>query len=561
MRKLPIIVVLSFLLACCTNSVDRRLAVADSLMQVTGEKATVRNSDSAYLLMSNLAIDSFATDRERSIFAIVNSHARFRHDGVMTIGDLSDLCEAVAYFAQHKDDKNYYPRACIMKSIALQKIKGEENSVTESIRLYRTALDGLKSDEHFWRGYAHYHLAGLYYINRLSDSARVRDHYLAAAREYAECGDRQKEAWSYCEVAKYYYLKPNDSMEFYVRKSMDVPLLEPDHYLRMMNLTDLCVIAHNRHEYREALRLIKHADSISKRENIRENQIYYYMASCYAHLGYTDSARMALREAGEPRPDLWLDNYARRTIAEAEGDFKSALAYADNNYRVRMDGLANSVQRSMLRSDLEISNARLESEKSGAQKRNYLYGLILAVVVAVLMSAIAINTRIKRKNAELQRANEQLHNDKRNLERMMREIETLSGKDAQNGEMSPATNEMINEQFKLLRSIFNDLNCIKDVEKIGNRLKLRTFGTTENNFIKSAEAYLNATRDNIISNIREKNDLSDSELSFLIMDLCGFSPTSIQYVMGFKNDNYVYKKRAAIAKKLGVDSLKDLVER
>lgn len=558
MRKLPLLIFLSLAVACGTNPTEERLAVADSLMQVTGKDASMHNSDSAYMLLSNLSIDSFSGNRNRSVFAIVKSHADFRHDGIMSVVDYTNLSEAVDYFSNHKNDKNYYPRACIMKSVAVSKLNDTEASVSESIRLYKSALESLSAEEHFWRGYAHYHLADLYFRNSISDSVKVRDHYIAAAKEYAECGDKLKEAWSYCELAKYYYLQPNDSMAFFIKKSMNVPLNEPDHYLEMMNLADLCVFSHNRHDYGKALGYIKESLAISKQYNILEPEFNYYLASCYAHLGYVDSAKAVLRSLGEPRPDLWRYNYARRAIAEAEGDYKSALQYADNNYRIRTNSLVSTAQKSMLRADLELSVARLEAENGKMSRKNYLYLLVILGSIAVLAVVVALNHRRKRKNVELLRANEQLHSDKLNLERIIKQIDEMPRITTASGK-SEASNALINEQFKLLHTIFDDLTRIKDVDKIGNRLKARTFATVQTNFFKYAEIYLNSIHDNVIDRIRETNILKDNEIAFVIMDLCGFSNVSIQYALDFKNNNYPYKKRAAILKKLGVNSMDELV--
>lgn len=124
------LIFLSLAVACGTNPKEERLAVADSLMQVTGKDASMHNSDSAYMLLSNLSIDSFSGNRNRSVFAIVKSHADFRHDGIMSVVDYTNLSEAVDYFSNHKDDKNYYPRACIMKSVAVSKLNDTEASVS-----------------------------------------------------------------------------------------------------------------------------------------------------------------------------------------------------------------------------------------------------------------------------------------------------------------------------------------------------------------------------------------------------------------------------------------------
>ena len=562
MRKLPILflvlIFLSLAVACGTNPMEERLAVADSLMQVTGKNASMHNSDSAYMLLSNLTIDSFSGKRSRSIFAVVKSHADFRHIGTMSVVDYTNLSEAVDYFSNHKDDKNYYPRACIMKAVAVSKLNDTEASVSESIRLYQSALESLSAEEHFWLGYAHYHLADLYFRNSISDSVKVRDHYIAAAKEYAECGDKLKEAWSYCELAKYYYLQPNDSMEFFIKKSMNVPLNEPDHYLEMMNLADLCVSSHNKHDYGKALGYIKESLSISKQYNILEPEFNYYLVSCYAHLGHVDSAKAVLKGLGRPRPDSWRDNYARRAIAEAEGDYKSALQYADNNYRIRTNNLVSTAQKSMLRADLELSVARLEAENGKMSRRNYLFLLAIFASIAVLALVAALNHRRKRKNVELLRANEQLQNDKLNLERIINQINEMPTVEL-DSEKNVASKTLINEQFKLLHSIFDDLTRIKDVDKIGNRLKARTFATVQTNFFKYAEIYLNSIHNNVIDRIREKHTLKDSEIAFVIMDLCGFSTLSIQSVLNYSYDKGVFNARRRVLKKMGMNSMDDLV--
>ncbi len=213
----------------------------------------------------------------------------------------------------------------------------------------------------------------------------------------------------------------------------------------------------------------------------------------------------------------------------------------------------------MLRADLELSVSRLEAENGKMSRRNYLYLLVILGSIAVLAVVVALNHRRKRKNVELLRANEQLQNDKLNLERIIKQIDEMPRITTASGK-SEASNALINEQFKLLHTIFDDLTRIKDVDKIGNRLKARTFATVQTNFFKYAEIYLNSIHDNVIDHIRETNMLKDNEIAFVIMDLCGFSNVSIQYVLGFKNNNYPYKKRSAILKKLGIDSMEELVK-
>ncbi|MBR5743873.1 MAG: hypothetical protein IKX94_00935, partial [Muribaculaceae bacterium] len=228
------------------------------------------------------------------------------------------------------------------------------------------------------------------------------------------------------------------------------------------------------------------------------------------------------------------------------------------NYRIRTDNLVSTAQKSMLRADLELSVARLEAENGKMSRRNYLFLLAIFASIAVLALVAALNHRRKRKNVELLRANEQLQNDKLNLERIINQINEMPTVEL-DSEKNVASKTLINEQFKLLHSIFDDLTRIKDVDKIGNRLKARTFATVQTNFFKYAEIYLNSIHNNVIGRIREKHTLKDSEIAFVIMDLCGFSNVSIQYVLDFKNNNYPYKKRAAILKKLGMNSIDDLV--
>ena len=552
------LILLSALVCSCSNGkINSDLSAVDSLLQVPDRDATFANSAKAYEIVKGIVPDSLSTERERAMYNMLLTHAKFKNLNEITSDDSIRMEQAVAYFGRHKSDGNYYARSLIMKGYVDQRLTKNGGNAANALKWFQRALDELGDDEYYWRGYAHFRISSLLSGNWNMDSLLTRDHALAAMKYFEKCGDPIKVQWCEYQLGCHYFIQPNDSSIYYLEKIINAPKELADSELLVNANIAMCSVFHAREKFAEALEYAKEASKISDAIGFKRGKPLYHMASCYAHLGQLDSARTVILQMGEPREDSYLDSYARRTVAEAEGDYKSALDYADKYNRVRADVLQSATQKTMLRSELELSNARLERDVYSSQLTILWLVVICLIFLTVAMAILFILRRQRRAHKTLMLEKDVLRKD---IESLLQSKDILR-KDMQN---ELQTKDVLNKEFQTQMSLIIDslskVNDRAEAQAAVDSAKTELQSLNNEVFYKIVKSDTDLKTDGKMSQIEDKYPtLKHDDKMLICMLLNKFSFFTICGILGYKNERYVYTKRQRLLTRLNDEWLERLL--
>lgn len=529
--------------SCVDNKVDHHVLLVDSLIQVPDKDGKFANSAAALKVINSINPDSLTSDREKAIFGILVTQMKFKNGVLIDSACEKTIDESLDYFRRHKNDGNYLGRSLIFKGYVEERLANNGDSVGQALKWYNEAIDNLPADDKYWHGYAHFRIANLLSDNWNSDSSRTRDHNVVALKMFEECGDSIKAAWCNYNLGCHYFREPNDSALYYLNKVLSIPIELNDTFVLAKTEIALCSVFHTRKNYSTALYHAKRAIELSQIIGYQIERPYYYLASCYARLGQIDSARWAIEKLGSPRPDYWLDNFVRRDSAEAVGDYKKALFYADNNFRVRTSELESVSQKSILRSDLEIDNAHLEADRTKARLMTTRLWMLFLLAVSFVLALIVIVQRQRKKQNMSALKMEMLRNNLSVIVNSNRQqTETLQGK--------------LSSMLKFLSNFEGS-----DGAPISEMSKTQLGDLNNDEFYSILRDMLDIEHDGIMSIIEAKYPkLKKDDFMLIGLFLNRYPLSVISAIMGYGNSRSVYTKRKRLEDRMGIKSIEELAE-
>ena len=549
---------LSFALVtgCMGNFSDERLRIADSLDQVPDRDHSYSNNEKAYGIVMSLNGDSMS-ERDNAIRTLILTHTRIKRLDSLTAADDSTINVAVDYFSSHRDDGNYYPRALLMKGCLMEKLTDINESGLEVLKLYDDALSLLNDSDRLWRGYAHLRVAELFNSNNNSDHQVTLSHYKRALDDFVSAGDFVKEAYCRWCMAGEYYMAVNDSGLVHSMKSIKISEMIGDSDMVARNCADVASYYINTGKNDEAIAYGKRALSADS-VNAGENGVWAMLVNAYSRAGKLDSARVAAKRLSD-MPNSALKLITLENLAEAEKDYREALVQMKYYHLFRDSTLRQEIQTTMSRSTELLENERLKVEKAELGNK-MLWAVVGVFALIIILSAVLIvmqRNRLKYKQAQI------------DIERIKQERETYKAMwDTLNSKSNTANDKIVkirdfvNEQLHSTDELVRDLATKPSHKGVRESVLGRTMMMKKGGVLLRLREYVNLVYDNVLEKKIDKSEhLSERDTDLICMTLCDFSMLSIQDLLGYSHDKSIFNARRRIAKRLGVDSLKDLVER
>ncbi|MBO7382748.1 MAG: hypothetical protein J6U03_05195, partial [Muribaculaceae bacterium] len=123
-----------------------------------------------------------------------------------------------------------------------------------------------------------------------------------------------------------------------------------------------------------------------------------------------------------------------------------------------------------------------------------------------------------------------------------------------------ALSEFVNRRLEHTNALVEKLTINNKYVTIKDKMLLHTIVSEEDGAMSHLREYVNLTHDNLIKRITaEHPKLTSKDIDLICMTLCGFSTLSIQSVLNYSYDKGVFNARRRVLKKMGMNSMDDLV--
>ncbi len=372
------LIVIVIATVCACSPIQREnstLLAADSLMS-----PSVNNAAGALKLL--LEIDSLSEDRDKALYALLYTKARFK-----TSNDVLDtvaISNAVQWYADHG------PKNRLVESLCYAGAAAETmNDPIAAIRYYKSAEFVADTADHYNLGYIHMRMAELYCANYCyhdqakAEYARAIYHFTESQTHKYVVSNLYAIASEYChdslDTAMYYL---NESKEYAIRHG----LYDKYKYSIMSETAKIQSILGDSTEGARLSVLLVANDSV--REHKRD--FYYFAAISLAKMGNITEAMNYLSVVSEPitTRDSSLYFIAKRYMARAQHDYE-----AEHLYKLKSQVVEDStlVTRHELRIDT-IANYLMFKE---AEKRwksnvynNYFWSCVMLLSLILLICYI-----------------------------------------------------------------------------------------------------------------------------------------------------------------------------
>lgn len=541
--------------SCGHNDIDCRLFTADSLLQIPDNQREYVNNQKAFAILSEIDIDSLVGNRNKALYSLLITQSRIKRLDSITETDMKVIDIAIDYFSRHRDDSNYYPRALMAKGYVLELTTDINSTGLVSIRLYNEALKELKTDEHYWRGFGLLKLAELSNSNNNANHNTTRELYAQALSEFEKSGGLIKQAYCHYKIAAQYYSQLNDSGLIHSRKSLEIGRQLNDNEFISTNCTDIASYYLNVLKPDSALYYAKIAIATDDYPHTTHGG-WPMLATAYSRLGMPDSAEWAAKKV-RTLPKSALKIISLENVAESKRDYLDALVQMKYYYLFNDSVLRTEIQANMAKANELIENERLNAEKTELSRK--IYGYAVALTVLAFLAAVLVIIMQRRKLA-YRRAlidAERLRNDRDTLEKMNR---LLIDKKAVSESRYVALSEFVNRRLEHTNALVEKLTINNKYVTIKDKMLLHTIVSEEDGAMSHLREYVNLTHDNLIKRITaEYPNLTSKDIDLICMTLCGFSTLSIQSVLNYSYDKGVFNARRRVLKKMGMNSMDDLV--
>lgn len=469
--------------------------------------------------------------------------------------------------------------------IGLGAIYEEMGLWTRAMNLYFEVLD-FSGSENRQRGNVFNNIANVYFKQGYYDRAKA--YYDSAVAVYRRLDDKKNLVNAYNNMSALYYTQDDlERTSYFLSQAMAQidPAEDPDsYYVLLQNLA----VVYNRQGKKEIARnfmheVIRYQESKSRNydlihswlslarsfgEEKPDSTLYYIeLAKEKADLLQNPAAQILSLQA------LYDWNKAHEhyrtacTILEKLVDMQDSLAQLDNRMRIESIEAANAIEQDNQNKDIALQ--KMQIEKLQTQKREL--GLVVVLVVFVVVIFVLFyhyrsQKKLRKKNEEISRQQEDLHErEKRMMD--LREKELEDTLELKNRELTAKVlhlvknNEYISDITRELQKLLLELNPKDTAKKAHIReiiVKLRNQGN-EGTY-EEFKYYFEQVHQSFYKNLSE----AYPELTYKDMRLCSFLKLGLSSKeiasITFTEVRSVESARNRLRKKMNLDPDINLIE-
>ena len=553
MKLLPlaVLIAMAVLVAAVTgcggaHRYDGRLMAADSLMH--------DNPDSALAIIQAVCPDSLTTEGDRAYRDLLLTQARYKCYIVATSD--SDINRALAYYRQHKGEREKLTRAYIYKGAVMDELGHPDSAMF----YYKHAEATAARDDYFNLGYSKLRIAELYQAQISQDSAaicRLKD----AIGYFTILNDTNYLISCYGKLGAICGTRYPDSTEKYLSHAIALAQsFKPSkQYTYKSKLAGFYF--YNKHDYQRAKDLAM--DILKNGAEFCDESLFYYDAiQSFIKLGQLDSAKYVLKLT--PAPENPVDSMCYYNVmaemAKAEHDPEQYGYYESLSKGITTDIMASTNEKVLTNAEKDFHYQLLEKQHSQSLQSNRSLALILTLLLCLLLAA---GYAIYRMNQSVRLHKEEKQIIKREMESTLVRLDDLLQHytSSETSKLVALRLEAINDLSEDIRVRIDDEGKVKQIvpisayfKMLNERNRILQF-TPSDSFWEKMRISVDGEFKNIVSFVEEKYpDLTRNDIRLFSLFCANLSPQLIKVCMNYVNaktaSNY---KSKFVRKKLGLD--------
>jgi hypothetical protein len=538
---LAVLSIAAFLsLAACGRSVSPFLRELNEI-----EVQMVDSHDSAYSRLTELKKPDRMTDEEAAKYELLLVEGKYKSDLDVT-GDTL-ISKSVDYYSKTNDHREY-ARALMYYGV----VKFDSNDFVGSIEQYKKAEEqALKTTDWYLLGLINSRIGYVYSNVFDNDENMARDK--AALAYYRKAGKADNVYKTSlltgcdCIVSKQW-----DSALFYLNEAerMAAPFKDT---LTMVYCSSMKADALNaQQQYRRAIsQCLPTLDSFQVNPG---EDIYYQLSFAYSKIGKADSAEY-YHKLYEPNVDSDFSLLILgESIAEAKGDYKTALEYNQKRiaYADSITAANSSAKIHFIEASYNAESARREA--SIVANRYRLKMQFWALIASAFAIAIALLIII------LQRRNLEMSRQKALIESLQAEKGAISGsligQLSRTNEEERRLSDAFDNRMKFIAGLVDpsyryggdDSLLLKEYKKSMDAIK------ADRTLLEDLRSVVDAKSGGLTERLKKDHpDLTEKEIDLICMVYCGLPTSMICFLMNFSSFESLATRKTQVRKKLGTD--------
>ena len=521
------IIMLAFASCISNESTDKRLLLADSLMN--------EQPDSAYYILKSINTQELSTKADNAFYALLYTQAMYKNLDSIRSDSLINM--AVKYYSNNSNQE-LYTRSLIYKGAAMQ----DMNMADEALEWYIKAEECADSLDYMNKGIANLRMATLYSENYIGNNEDI-EKYKRALHNFTKAKNQRYCLMCISSIGGQYRKSNIDSAYHYLKRSIELSKKINEPFLHYRSVAMLTRAYESDSLYEKSKNLA--VSYINDNYNYIDDNIYYDIASSYAMLNMPDSAEFYFNKTATEPNNEQLKVIRLMTLSQifvSKNNYKKAYYYNTLAENVSIKIEHNSLRNDLKKIETLYNQTKHEKFKINAKNEKLrLYMLILTSVTVLLIIILIIVVLYTKNKVKLKEANSLIH---------MLQQEKEIGNDRQFKMKILAENHM-----DLMKQL---VDCAykygehpdKFIEQFNTIIKK---GQPQSAFWESMYIYLNDNYNNIIDNIRkEYSILKEDEIRIIAMICCKYTSLEMSVYMGYPNNTYIYKKKKLISKKMNL---------
>ena len=544
LHLLPLLIaaVLAVMTACADSEVDRRLDLADALMEA--------HPDSALTVLRDSTLEKKVRGEEQTArYNLLLSLGKYLAFEDETNDSLITTC--VEYYKDHGPD------SLLMKSLFLQGSinmlnKLPEKAVTPAMEALELARE---LDMPLWIGRTATNLGDIY-------AETYNEEETPKLLEEASIAYKNAGRLLHHKYAVLQWAIALSNIKNYKRALSIIEAIETDTigssavFLAECNLAKISILI--------KMRDIKTGESeIHKGVKFRKyltptSDHYSCMADIKVASGKMDEA-IAYLDSAENSMSTWFDTLGvvsvKANLSIAQKNYEKYKVFEDSLVHMQNKIVGNLLRQSVIKKQRNYFDTKATVAENKYQ-RVLFWGSIVLVVVLVIILLIRFRLRVKTLE------NIKLMEDYRQANA---EVTSLSMDNRRKDDISRQTQSILNDSQTLINNLC-DSYFNNDLDNIGKAIILNSvreeitkYCSPEN--IESYRQKVNAEKNNLIERLQEAcPNLSEDNVTFAVLRYSGFSQRTVCLFMKFKAMNTYYGFRGRLIKRIKSNNPKDLDE-
>ena len=538
---------------------DGRLMAADSLMH--------DNLDSALAIIQAVCPDSLTTEGDRAYRDLLLTQARYKCYIVATSD--SDINRALAYYRQHKGEREKLTRAYIYKGAVMDELGHPDSAMF----YYKHAEATAAPDDYFNLGYSKLRIAALYKDQFSQDSCAI-DYWKDAIRYFEILRDSSFLISCYGDLGAACGTQYPDSTEFFLNHAITIAQsFKPSKQYTYKSKLAGFYFYYN-HDYQRAKELAMDVFRNGKDYSL-DPQFYYYAAWSYIRLGHLDSAKYVFNATPAPKDavDSMNKHQLLAEIAKAENNI---IAFGENMTRSKdnkIQILTNRKNSQLKIAESDYNRIRAEYQKAETAHNNHNLLIVLCAIggLTILMLCLIVHMKsVIKRNGQEKEAIEQILIDK---------VAELEEKQSRLTQIQDSVSQLFAYRIDALNELYDS---IKFRSKMNSNNRMRsiiplssvimglsdTYHTMNveltDSFWDKMKCSVDGEYKGIISYVEKKYpNLTDKEKELFCLVCANVSPQVIKLCMNYNNVRSVSNRvNIIIKKKMGLNmTLEEFIDK